>query len=128
MISFVERMRWRRVIALDLGFYNAAIFALALVPVDTLLVPELLVMAGTAFCLIGVIARAATSWHVPFEEWSYLATGFIGLISLIAYLALGPTDRDLVYSVAVPIFMLAGVSSAYAAHVIDGGPSDDGAR
>jgi hypothetical protein len=120
----VPNHRWRRLLALDLGIFNVGIFVLALIPPTTLIIPEGVAMALSSFAFVGVIAHATDRFHVPLEEWSYLLTGWVGLLTFVGFELLAEADTPLVYRVSVGLFLLSGVASAYAAHVIDGGRKD----
>lgn len=119
---------WRRALVLDLGLFNIAVFALCLLPPDTLTLSEWAAMAGSALCLIGLISHASRRVHLPGEQWAYLATSWLGCLVLVAFLA--DAQTTVTYEVAVPLFLLSGVASAGAAHIIDGGvarrPRGDG--
>jgi hypothetical protein len=110
--------RWKRLLALDLGLFNVALFAFAYIPPETLIVPEILVMAGSVFCLIGVISNAFPKVHLPYEEWAYFITGLLGTLTLLLYVHFSSHAGDILYRIPIDLFLLSGIASAYAAHVI----------
>ena len=120
--------RWRRALVLDLATFNIAVFALAFLPPDTLILPEWLAMAGSVVCVVGLICHASKRWHLPGEQWSYLLTAWVGVATMLGFVTTAHTG--VTYAVAVPLFLLSGVASAGAAHIIDGGvarrPPPDG--
>ncbi len=115
-----DRRLWRKVLAADLGLFNVAVFFFAWLPPSTLKVQEQLIMVGAVFAAIGVGTHAMRRVRLPGEQWAYLVTAMVGALTLLIYahLAVDP------YSVKVPycLFLLSGVVSGLAAHVIDGGP------
>jgi hypothetical protein len=115
------QLRWRWLLALDLGLFNLAIVTFALIPPETIVLPEALMMGLSGFCMVGLVSYATPRFRLPGDQWSYLLTGFIGLLSFLSYEALVGDDVPLAYRVGVGLFMLAGSASGYAAHVIDGG-------
>ena len=115
--SIVDRWRWA--LALDLGIFNAAVFVLAAVPLTTIIFAEAVVMVMSAVCLVGVITHAMRRVHIPGEQWSALGTAWTGTVTMGAYLGTSPPAPP-AYSAAVPVFLLAGIASAVAAHLIDG--------
>ena len=119
------RLRWA--VALDLGLFNASMFALALVPSSTLILPEWIVLAMSTVCAVGVITHASARLRLPGEQWSALGTAWLGTVTLAGYLT--TADAPATYEVAIPLFLLAGTASGYAAHLVDGGthrPRRDG--
>lgn len=124
----VDTDRWRRALVLDLATFNVAVFVLALLPPDTLIVPEWLAMVGSSLCFVGLICHASKRWHLPGEQWAYLLTAWVGVATLLGFVLTAHTG--ITYAVAVPMFLLSGVASAGAAHIIDGGvarkPAVDG--
>lgn len=113
--------RWRRVLALDLGLFNVALFLFALLPPTTLVMAEWITMVGAVFCGLGVVSHASP-WRrlrIPGDQWAYLATGALGLYVFGVY---GSVQGIPTY-LKVPFcaFLLSGSASGYAAHVIDGG-------
>ena len=60
-----DRQLWRKVLAADLGLFNAAIFMFALLPPTTLLPQEWLAMILSGAALVGVVAHALPCWRVP---------------------------------------------------------------
>ncbi len=114
------RERWRILLAVDLGLFNLALFLFAWLPPTDILPQEWLAMALAVFAVAGVVAHAIPRVHLPGERWSYMITCWVGLYVLVAYEHLS-TDP---YSMKIPMaaFMLSGIASSYAAHVIDGGP------
>lgn len=117
-----NRTLWRRVLAADLGLFNAAIFMFALLPPSTLLPSEWLAMGLAALALVGVVAHAFPRFHLPGEGYAYLATAMVGsyVFAVYGHAAQAPA------SVKVPflLFLGSGIASGLAAHVIDGGPRD----
>lgn len=111
--------RWRLALVLDLALYNAAVIALAVIPTSTLIPPEWVAIVGSGACLAGLCCHASNRVHVWGEQWAYLATAVIGVVVLVGFVLNAQTT--LTYDVAVPLFLLAGVASAGAAHLIDGG-------
>ena len=115
-----NRNLWRRVLAADLGIFNLAIFAFALLPPATLLPSEWFAMALSALGVVGVVAHAIRCIHLPGEGYAYLATAMVGsyVFAVYAHAAEAPA------SVKVPflLFLASGIASGLAAHVIDGGP------
>ena len=113
---------WRKVIAADLALYLLSIFTFAYLPPNSVNPYEVLVMILSIVTLVGVVSHASTRWHLPLEEWSYLATGFLGLLAFglyeaySAYFSEPPSVR-----ITYGMFLLAGAVSGYAAHVVDGG-------
>jgi hypothetical protein len=110
---------WRRVLAFDLGLFNIAIFFFGLLPSRTLEINETIAMIFATIAFIGVIARAINRITLPGEEWSYLATGALGAYVFFGYVLSSPDPYD--DKVPFALFLLSGIASAYAAHVIDGG-------
>jgi hypothetical protein len=121
------RRKWRRVLAIDLGLFSISMFSLMLIPPAAIIGPEMVGMAGAAGCLLLVVSHAFFRFRIPGEEWGYFATGLLGTSLLLGffnyinderYLAVAP---DIELKVPVALFLLSGVASAFAAHVIDGG-------
>ena len=112
--------QWRRVLAADLGIFNIAIFFFAWIPPQTLIIQEQVIMAMALFSFIGLISHASIRVHLPGESWSYLLTGATGLLTLGAYEVLAQ-DISSQYRITYGLFLLSGIVSAYAAHLIDGG-------
>lgn len=111
---------WRKVLAADLGLFNMALFFLSYLPPNTLILPELMVMVGSALCLIGVISHSIVRIHLPGEQWAYWMTGWLGVITFLGFESMS-TGSPVVFRVSVGLFLLSGIASAYAAHMIDGG-------
>jgi hypothetical protein len=115
-----NRTLWRRVLAADLGLFNAAIFLFALLPPTTLLPQEWLAMVLSGLAAIGVVAHACTRIRIPGEGYAYLATAMVGsyVFAVYAHAAEAPA------SIKAPflLFLASGIASGLAAHVIDGGP------
>lgn len=112
--------QWRKVLAADLALFNTAIIAFALLPPETIVIQEQVIMAMAALSLIGVVFHASARFHLPWEEWSYLLTGATGLLTLFAYEIFAQTDLSQ-FRITYGLFLLSGIVSAYAAHLIDGG-------
>lgn len=108
--------RWRRLLALDLGLFNVALFAFAYIPPRTLIIPEIIVMIGSVLCLIGVVSNALPKIHLPYEEWAYFITGLLGTLTILLFTRLSPDE--ILLKIPIDLFLLSGVASAYAAHVI----------
>jgi hypothetical protein len=113
------RELWRRALVLDLSLFNIGIFFLAYLPPQTLTWVEGVCMAGSAFCIVGLLSHLCHNVKVPGDEWAYLATAWIGAMTLIAYVFLA--RAPITYSVSIPVFLAGGIASAGAAHIIDGG-------
>lgn len=115
-----DRRLWRRVLAVDLGLFNVALFFFAWLPPSTIEPQETAVMVGSVLAGIGVIGHALPRLRIPGESWSYLLTACVGFLTLLVYAHLAPVP----YSVKVPylLFLASGIASGLAAHVIDGGP------
>ena len=115
------RHRWRVFLAIDLGLFNIALFAFALLPPGDLLLQEWVAMGLAAFAFIGVVCHASSWIRLPFERFAYLVTGAVGLYVFFAYLNFAPAEpfnkRPFL------LFRSSGIASAYAAHVIDGADS-----
>lgn len=77
-------------------------------------------MAFSAFAMIGVVTHALSQIHLPGERWAYMITSWVGLYVLVAYEYLSTDPASM--KIPMAVFILSGVASAYAAHVIDGGP------
>jgi hypothetical protein len=112
--------QWRKVLAADLGLFNVAIFFFALLPPNTLVAPEWLIMVLALLSLTGVISHATRKINLPGENWAYLLTGATGLLTMFAY-EIFAGSAAVQYRVTYGLFLLSGVVSAYAAHLIDGG-------
>lgn len=113
---------WRKAIAFDLSIYLIGLFLFAYLPPDTLNIVEKIVMVLSVFALTGVISHASTKISIPGEQWSYLITGILGLLTFGAYESYAYYyGTDLQFSITYGVFLLAGAASGYAAHVIDGG-------
>lgn len=112
--------QWRKVLAADLGLFNVALFFFAWLPPATLVIQEQIIMAMAAFSFFGVVSHASTRISLPFENWAYLLTGATGLLTLFAYEIFARGDA-VQFQVSYGLFLLSGVVSAYAAHLIDGG-------
>lgn len=110
---------WRRVLALDLGLYNIGIFLFAWLPPETLNLNEKIAMAASLFAFLGVVARALRRIDLPFEEWSYFITMLVGAYVFLGYVTSAPDTYD--DKIPFGVFLLSGIASAFAAHVIDGG-------
>lgn len=110
--------RWRFFLALDLGLFNLALFVFAWLPPETLVPVERVAMALSLIAFIGVVGHAIPWVTLPGEKWAYLITGAVGLYVLLGYIASSTAP----YYIKVPYcaFMLSGIASGYAAHVIDG--------
>lgn len=117
-----NRRLWRRVLAADLGVFNVAVFMFALLPPSTLKAQEWIIMAGAVLAGIGVVSHASTRIHLWGEGYAYLATSMVGGLTLLIYAHLATAP----YYVKIPyvLFLLSGVVSGLAAHVIDGGPEN----
>jgi hypothetical protein len=118
-----DRTLWRRVLAVDLGLFNVAVFFFAYLPPSTLKVQEVLIMVGSAAAAVGLVAHALQRIHLPGEHWSYLITAMVGFLTFILYAHLSTAP----YNVKIPyiLLLISGIASALAAHVIDGGPEHD---
>lgn len=114
------RARWRILLAVDLGLFNLALFLFALLPPYNLIPQEWVAMGLAVFAMIGVITHALPLIHLPGERWAYMITSWVGLYVLVAYEKLSSDPYYMKVSMAM--FLLSGIASAYAAHVIDGGP------
>lgn len=114
------RHRWRVLLAVDLGLFNVALFLFAWLPPLEILPQEWAAMALALFAMVGVVTHALPWIRLPGERWAYMITSWVGLYVMAAYVHLSPE----VWAAKAPItvFILSGVASAYAAHVIDGGP------
>jgi hypothetical protein len=117
---------WRRVLAADLGAYNIAIFFFALLPPSTLNSFEWAAMLLAFFNGVGVLAHAMERFNLPGEEWAYLTTGATGLFVLISYVSLSTDSVEV--KLPFTLFLISGVLSGYAAHVIDGGHKREHSR
>lgn len=109
----------RRVLALDLCVNTVALFLFAWLPPTEVLLAEIVTMVCAALCIVGILAHASIRFRLPWDQWSYLLTGVLGMFVLGAY----GTAPGIPYFLKIPFcaFVLAGSVSAYAAHVIDGG-------
>jgi hypothetical protein len=112
--------QWRKVLAADLGLFNIAIFTFALLPPNTLVVQEWIIMTMAIFGLIGVVSHSSKNIKLPLENWAYLVTGATGLLTLFAYEIFAKSDASQ-YRITYGLFLVSGIVSAYAAHLIDGG-------
>jgi hypothetical protein len=118
-----DRTMWRRVLAADLGLFNAALFAFAAIPPETIVPLEGVAMFLSGVALIGVIAHACRAIHLPGENYSYLVTSMVGVYVLLGYL----TSPGVLYQeIPIALFLCSGIASGLAAHVIDGGPEHCG--
>ena len=113
---------WRKVVAADLVLYLLSLFMFAYLPPKDVSLYEGTVMVLSLITLIGVVSHASERTHLPLEEWSYLVTGFLGLLTFGLYESYSayfsePTSVRITYG----MFLLAGAVSGYAAHVVDGG-------
>jgi peptidoglycan/LPS O-acetylase OafA/YrhL len=115
--------RWRKVLVADLLAYNIAILLFAFFPPATLNTVEFVVMLSSALCGLGVMFHAAERVSLPMDQWAYLATGAVGLFTLCAYGTM--STHSLTVKIPFMAFILAGVISGYAGHVIDGGVKRD---
>jgi hypothetical protein len=115
-----ERVLWRRVLAADLGLFNVALFFFAWLPPSTLAFQEQVIMLASAAAAVGVVTHSVQRIHLPGEQWSYLITAMVGALTLLLYAHLAHAPA----AVKVPyiLFLLSGIVSGLAAHVIDGGP------
>lgn len=111
--------RWRRLLAIDLGLFNVALFLFAMLPPENIVPVEWSVMILASLCAVGVVSHALASIRIPGEQWSYLMTGAGGLYVFGVYSQV----ESVPLSVKIPYlaFLLSGSASGYAAHVIDGG-------
>jgi hypothetical protein len=119
MVERQSNIWWRRVLVADLFFYNLANFFFAYLPQNEINRFEGIAMILTTFCAISILAHASTKFSIRYDEWGYAATGAVGLFLLLSYASTTPNP----FEVKVPfcLFLLSGVVSGYAAHVIDGG-------
>lgn len=110
--------RWRFFLALDLGLFNLALFVFSWLPPSTLVPVEKVAMVAALLAFFGVVGHAIPWFTLPGEKWAYLITGAVGLYVLLAFISTSTAP----YYIAVPfcMFMLSGIASGYAAHVIDG--------
>ena len=119
---------WRHILAADIVMHLIAVWWFAFLPPSTLNEFELSIMMVSGFAIFGVLAHAFGTFCVPGERWSYLISGFIMMLTFTIYevRALG---ENVPLSMRVPfgLFLLAGATSAFAAHVIDGGHIREGA-
>lgn len=113
------QVAWRRALALDLGLYNIAVMVFAWLPPENIDFNEYTAIVASFFAAIGVSARAIPRVKLPGEGWSYLLTGAIGVYVFMAY-AFTSLSPDYI-KIPFLVFLLSGIASAYAAHVIDGG-------
>lgn len=111
---------WRRALALDLGLFNAAVVALALIPPSQVRGGEWLSVVLGIVLLCGILTHASERVRLPGDEWAYLATGALGLWSFFNF-ELTSAGVPGVFQTSVGLFLLSGAASGYAAHVIDGG-------
>lgn len=112
--------QWRKVLAADLGLFNVAIFFFALLPPETVVIQEQVIMVMAVLGFIGVVSHATTRITLPCESWAYLLTGATGLLTLFAYEIFAKSD-NVQYRATYGFFLVSGIVSAYAAHLIDGG-------
>ena len=83
---------------------------------------EILFGSMAIFPLIGLFGRLVTRPHIPYNEWSYLVTGFYGMLVLVAFLTVGIRDVY-VGSTMFVVFVtacLVGIVGSAGAHVFDG--------
>jgi hypothetical protein len=110
----------RRALAADLALFALATFFLAAIPPTTLILPEMIVMAVSAFAFVGVISHAARRVHLPGEQWAYMACGVVGAVTLFAYLSTSGGE-PMAYRVSIALYLASGTVGGYAAHLVDGG-------
>lgn len=110
---------WRRVLVADLFFYNLANFFFAWLPINEINRFEGIAMVLTVLCTIAILAHASTKFSIRYDEWGYAATGAVGLMLLLTYLSTSLNPWEI--KIPLCLFLLSGVVSGYAAHVIDGG-------
>ena len=118
-----DRTMWRRVLAADLGLFNAAMFAFAAIPPNDIIAIEGIAMVASLAALVGVVAHSCRRFNLPGESYSYLITSMVGMYVLLGYTSDHvPTLDDL----PIILFVCSGIASGLAAHIIDGGPNADG--
>lgn len=113
--------KWRWVVAADILLHLVAIFFFAFLPPNTLNLMEKLVMGLAVAAAIGVISHASARLRLPWEEWSYLAAGFVCVFTLLVYEFRAWGNIPAAVSVPFGLFLFAGAASSFAAHVVDGG-------
>jgi hypothetical protein len=115
---------WRHILAGDIVMHLTAVWWFAFLPPTTLNEFETLIMIVSTMAGFGVIAHAFDWFDLPGEQWSYLAAGFIMLLTMIVY-EVSLLGSPVPFAIRFPfgLFLLAGTVSAFAAHVIDGGQS-----
>lgn len=113
-----DRHLWRRVLAADLFLFNVAIFFFALLPPIDLNNFEIVALILSGFAAIGLVTHATDKITLPKEHLSYMITSSVGLYVFGSYMHMSTQP----YYIKVPylIFLLSGIVSGYAAHVIDG--------
>ena len=113
--TFTFTVTARIVVCLALTAYNVAIFTLAIFPITEITWREWMVAFLAIIATIGLIARAVPSIVVPGERYAYLVTGFVGVVTLLAYefTSIEPTYAK----IRVGVLLLCGIIGAYGAHL-----------
>lgn len=104
----------RAAVSLALALYCLGIIALALLPwpADWL---EVLVALVAAAALAGLVAQLLPMVTLPGERWAYLAVGFSGTVTLVAFEV---TSQAAGWArLSVGLLLAAGVAGAFAAHL-----------
>ena len=114
---------WRHIVAADIIMHLIAIWWFAYLPPSTLNEYEVFIMVVSTLAGIGVLSHAFRNiCSLPLARWSYLLSGFVCLLTFSIYevRSLG-SGVPIAITVPLGLFLLAGVLSSFAAHVVDGG-------
>ena len=111
-------LRW--LLSLDVMVINVAIILLAALPLDTLVVPEMLGIIGGAAALILTATHInRLGGAIPGDRWCYLVSAVLITYVMVGYLGWG--DGPWYYRLIVSMFLTSGIISAIAAHIYDSG-------
>jgi len=109
----------RKVVCAALAIYVVGITLLALLPIATISTTELIIAGACGVALVWLFGRAFESVVIPGERFAYLLTGFLGLISMLAY-DFGATEELSRHKWWTSFFLAAGIIGAYGAHIAQG--------
>ncbi len=105
----------RQVVCVALIAYCVGIFTLAIWPTNHITWREWGIAFLCVVAVIGLIARMIPRVILPGERYAYLLTGFVGLVTLLAY-DWDASDPNYA-KVRVSALLLAGIIGSFGAHI-----------
>lgn len=113
--SLTLQQRVRLLVCFALLFYCSAIFVFSLFTHPDVWWSSLISAIGSVIAGVGLVALGLPQVDLPFEEYAYLVTGFVGLNATLLYLVTDPRNDSVGVQVAITLFLLSGVVTGYGA-------------